>query len=476
MREGKLFVLLKNLSPQEFKEFKKVVHSPIYNTNPRMHQLYGLLKEKYPNFIYSEAEKERLFQVVFPNEPFNNYKIHRLFTQMTQVLEEYLLLLNQRNRPLERKKKLVQIYNERGADAFFQSSAKQWKKELEACSYHNMEYYAHAVELYEQLYFHSSYEKYSLDDSYLDLLLDSLDRYFILGKMRYGISLKSRERILAKPGKWRFLETIQQELEQDEMANDYLLRLYHLAFTLLDNETAADFKQFEHLLFTHVSQLQQDAKVLFFSGLNYINRQVNKGIAHFSRTAFDWYQFGLEQKLVFDHGQLTEVTFGNIVVYGCREKEFEWTKIFMDENAPLLKAEHRAEILTYHIGIWHFYQQNFTQAYTLLMNYNFPDAYFLKSRLLAIRAIFENFLRQDHYFDLLMHQINAFRQGIKRNKFFTKNAMEPILNTLDIIQLFAKKRQAFESKKILKDRLINEIEQKKKLTGKEWLIEKINAL
>lgn len=476
MKGRKLFELLKSLSQEEWKEFKKMLQSPIYNTNDRLLLLYQALKPKYPNFDASQKEKERLFHKVYPGEPFNNYKIHRLFTLMTQVLESYLLLLADRANELEYKQKLLNIYRQRNLPAFFEQGAKQLTKQLDHYPYHDMEYHLAQIQLNNALYFHPQYNKYARDDQFLDRLMDSVDQFFVLAKMRYGISLKSREQIMAKPATWRFMQAMENETQNGLMQDDVLYGLYDKAFELLEDQGSLNFLKFEELLFEHIDHFQLDSKILFFSGLNYINRQVNKGISEFSKTAFRWYRFGLEKELLFDNGQLTEVTFGNIIVYGCREKEYEWTRQFMEECQSYLDEENREEVMRYHYGVCHFYEQDFTQAYTVLINYAFPDSYFLKSRLLAIRAIFENFLLDQDNYDLLNYQIKAFKQGMTRNKIFAPRAIRPVRNTINLIDLLAKKIFKFENKRRIQESLKTKIEETKELVGKEWLLEKVNNL
>lgn len=340
MKGGKLFALLSSLSPEEWKGFKKMLQSPIYNTNDRLLLLYQALKTKYPHFDNSLKEKERLFQKAYPGESFNNYKIHRLFTLMTQVLEAYLLLLADRDNERARQQRLLNIYRQRNLPAFFEQEARRLNKVLAHSPVHDMEYHLAQIQLNDALYFHPRHDKYALEDQYLDRLMDSLDHYFVLAKMRYGVSLKSRERIVAKSALWRFMPAVQIEVDKGLMQGDVLFELYHLAFQLLEDTTDINFSDYEKLLFTHIEHFRQDARILFVSGLNYINRQVNKGVTTFSPTALRWYRFGLEVGLLLDNGQLTEVTFGNVVVYGCRERDFAWTRQFMEDYQAYLKTEH----------------------------------------------------------------------------------------------------------------------------------------
>ena len=96
--------------------------------------------------------------------------------------------------------------------------------------------------------------------------------------------------------------------------------------------------------------------------------------------------------------------------------------------------------------------------------------------MLALRAILEIFLQDDAYYELLIHQIKAFKQGMKRNKVFSAKIMEPVLNTVNLIGLFAKKIDDFESKKTIKETLLQKISEMDNVAGKTWLLEKINAL
>ena len=476
MKGGKLFELLKTLSREEFKGLKKMVASPVYNTNETLGVLLKFLQSQFPDFDTTPKGKEKLFKKIWPGVDFNNYKIHRLFTQMTHLVEEYLLLLEQRQSDFDRKKRLMRIYEKRNLLTFFEKEARDLKKGLDVFPFRDLEYYKDQIQLNEAIYFHPLNDKYNLKDESLDRLMDSLDYYFVLAKMRYGISLKSRERILAKPGNWRFMEILKTEEGYGFIKNSALFRLYEQAFILLDEGGTKHFNGYEKLLFEHITTLGKDRKILFFTGLNFINRQVNKGVSRFSHKALEWYQFGLHNNLLTDNGKMNEVTFGNVVIFGCRQKEFAWTKDFMASSKHLLDKSHREDVVTYHLGLWHFYQKEYETAFSILLNYTFIPAYFLKSRLTAIRAVFEQFLKSKEYYELLMHQIYAFEVAMKRSKAFTISSKEPILNCLRIIKSIAKKIWNHKLNPVLKNQYLINLNTSKNIAAKEWLIEKVKQL
>ncbi len=471
MKGGKLFILLQSLSREEFKGFRKVLQSPIYNTNERLLCLYEQLLRPYPDFDASEKAKKKLFEKIWPKEKFDAYKMHRLFSQMSQLVEAYLVLLELRNNKVEQKKALIRALGQRNLLPLFEQEGTLFQKTLMASPHRDLEHYEQQIFIHNIQYFHPLKDKYDWKDPSLDHLMDSLDRYFLLAKMRYGLSLKNRERILAKPGEWR----LQQALEEGRkfMSDSLLFQLYQLAFQILETEDQMLIEAYEQLLFDHKDQLGVDHKILFFTGLNCINRLVNKGQRNFSEKALHWYRFGLDNDLLIENGQLNEVTYGNIVIFGCREKEFAWTESFIESYAHLIEESHREDVVTYHRGLWHFYQQDFEAAFSILLHYTFIPAYFLKSRLTAIRAVFEHFINQPAYYDLLIHQILAFEMAIKRGKAFSNSAKEPVLHFLRLLKALSKKIWNHQMGPQQRERLLQKLTDTPKVTARHWLEEKI---
>ena len=164
MKGGKLFQLLLNLKPEEWKGLKKMVVSPVYNTNKTVGILLAELEKQKPDFDPSQKGKELLFKKIWPGKTFNNYKIHRLYTQLTQLVEEYFLLVDQRQHSVERKRRLMTIYSKRNLLPFFEKEAKDLTKELNAFPFRDLEYYRDQIALYEAIYFRPSLDYYDLND------------------------------------------------------------------------------------------------------------------------------------------------------------------------------------------------------------------------------------------------------------------------------------------------------------------------
>lgn len=472
MKDGKVFYLLKQLTVEEFKELKRAINSPFFNTNKRLLKLYQALRPDYPNFTDSEKYRRKLYKKVYPREAFNIDKQYKLFTAFCRLTEEYLLFSNLRNQPLKLKKLKTELYAKRQMKPYFESETKALATQLEASPYRDLEHYENQIFLNNALYFNSLKDKYDLKDQSLDNLVDALDRYFVLAKMRYGISVKSRERILTKPGIWRFTEAM--ENEADFMKGSLLFQLYKFAFSMLGEEADFSFEDYEALLFEHIDEFRDDSRILFFSGLNYVNRQVNKGGFEFSKKALEWYCLGLDKELLLEDGNLSEVTYGNIVIFGCREAKFEWTEQFMKQYALSLKESIREDVFKYHLGLWNFYQKRFDSVLNVYFNHQFSAAYIPKTRLTTIRALFELFLNDRDYFDLLNSTIKAHEIFITRDKKFVNQKWIPHLNFIRIIRKVAKMIMENESQELIYDSMVQLISSSPKIVAKQWLIEKVN--
>lgn len=474
MKTGKLFYLLKQLNPEEFKGLKKAVYSPFFNTNERLHLLYDALRVSYPQFENTEKYRKKLFKKVFPGESFNPQKQHMLFTAFCKVIEEYLVFSNLRKEDLELKKQKIRLYAKRQMHPSFEKETKALARELKTAPYRDLEYYEAQLFLNKAIYFNPLKDKYDIKDSSLDDLVDALDYFFSLAKMRFGISVKNRERILAKPGVWRYTNAIAKE--SDFMENSVLFQLYQMAFSMLETEEGFVFEEFERLLFEHIDAFRYDARVLFYSGLNYVNRQVNKGMSSFSRKAFEWHRFAAEKNLLLENGKLSEVIFGNIVIYGCREKEFEWTKEFMENNSKYLEEAVQQDVMMYHLGLWNFYQREFNAVLSLYFNYQFSSAYAPKTRLITIRALFELFLLDSEYYETLQSNIKAYEKYIFRNNKYVQAKLSSHLNFIKILEKSSRMlMNRTPGEKVFK-KMNRSIEQAKAIIGREWLIEKSQVI
>ena len=474
MKGIKLFTLLAALSPQEFKNLKKAVESPLFNTNIKTTNLYHSLRQSYPIFPTNQQFKTKIFRKIFGAIPYNDNQLRRVFTDLKIVVEEYLLYLENSQKEKHRKKMLLQIYKERNLPVFFEKNTLQLQAELDEKPFRDLEYYQEKFTLDFDYFFHPLTQKHTLEDEMLVRLMDSVDMQFALAKFRIGSEMKNRERILSKKYKIRFLDLVKSEIQNDFFEQNSTLQLFALLFEMYEPEKERTiFYQLKSLLAQEIKNLRRVDQSLFLTQLiNYATRQINIGNADFYSQALDLYRIGLAQELVLDNKRINEAVFGNIVLLGCQAKEFNWTENFIQEYAIFLGDSIKEDTIALNFGIWHFYQNEFDKAHQKFTSHSFSLAFQQKVRLYLIRTVFELFLQDASYYDLLISQIEATEKFLHRSKLIRQNRKEANLNSILLLKKLA--TGVFKRKDLsqLKRGLLMQINDKKIFTFKKWLEEK----
>ena len=91
MKGKKLFMLLGALDDEEFNLLGKAARSPLMNTNQRIVALYEYIQPCYPTFEGPALEGKVLFSHLFLEEAYNDYKLRRLLSSFSQLVERFLL-------------------------------------------------------------------------------------------------------------------------------------------------------------------------------------------------------------------------------------------------------------------------------------------------------------------------------------------------------------------------------------------------
>ncbi len=473
MKEPKLYFLLKNLSREEFKRLRKAVMSPIYTTNPKVISLFEGIRGQYPNFKYSNAMRTKLYTALFPNHPFNDQKLRRVFTDLTKVVEQFYVHLELEKQPFKKEKLLTQAYGNRNMYDLFKRRTHDMLEEIEKGPFRNADYFSEKMSLLKDLYSHPQHNKYDKNDETLEVFSDSLDGFYSLSKMRVGVALKNRMNILKGVYRLRFLEAVEKERKEGFLADNAVFQLYSLAIRLAENSSWEVFEQYELKLFADIKFLDEyDQKSLFYNGLNFIVREYNRGHSKYGNITFVWFQFGLQEKLLFQNDQLSAITFGNIVISGCREQAFDWVDYFINNYNIFLKESIRTEETVYSKALVNFYKLEFDLVIERISNYSFSEPYKLRTRTILLRTYFELFLLDNTQFFVFINYLISFENYLYKNNSFKKARTDSYFCLIRILKGLAKRILKKEKKDKIDKWLITQLNNYQNVSGREWLIKK----
>lgn len=470
----KIFDFLAILSKEELKLLRKAVQSPLYNTNPMVVRLFEVLRPMHPNFDDSLKARKKLFKKLFPKATYNDYKLRWHFLELTKVIEKLLLFIEQEKDTFGKQKKLATIYKQRNLPTYFKKSVAALLLQLSKNTLQSPDRSLEELSLLEMKYFHPLHNKHDLADPTLKKANEQLDIFFALKKYRLAIALKSREQILQEQHNYKFLEAVKNEVEEGFLNNHALLNLYQQAIAVVELGTVSSFAVYEQAFLANYSLFHfTDQKFLYFTGINFLVKEYNKPNSTIKYKVVDWYKLGLNTKMIFKNQKITENTFANIIICGCKAGQFDWVEHFIDTYQKQLATSNLAVTVLYYQGIFYFLKKDYDRALAILLKSDKKSIYPPRLRTILARILFEKFMLDTSFFDALQASLTTYEYALKRNKSVALTKLKAHQNFIIVLRYFARKRLFGAKKETMQAWFHDFLEKDNPLLAKAWLEQKI---
>ena len=178
MEKSRLLILLKSLSKKEVRDFRKYLASPFFNQREDVRRLFECLVP----LIYDDSSnmnKANLYQLVYPNEVYDDHKIRLIISFCFKHMERFLTHQAYFNNEVKNKIKLSEVYRKRHLMTHFQRSIAEADKLLEQSPLRNADYYENHYQILLERYKISAIQR--TDSQNLQELNDKIDiAYFTL--------------------------------------------------------------------------------------------------------------------------------------------------------------------------------------------------------------------------------------------------------------------------------------------------------
>lgn len=478
MHSSRLIKLLKTLEEEELKRLLKFLKSPFYNANPRIVKLYEYLRKYHPEYQSSKLQKEKVFARIFPNKPFDYSKFTNLMSDFSQLLEEYLTLLEYKQDPFQQQKMLAKAFGRRSAYDLFEKKTMKLLAELEDQPFRDISYFERSKALMESYFFHPQTKKYQTSVDYPEEIMHRLDLYFQLSKLQLSAELLSQQRLLSKKYNIKWLEESLKESEAALSEETPLLLVYANLIRLMEQPETGQFYFLKEEFKTHLKKIPpSDQFFIFQQLLNYSIQQINRGVFAFNPEALDLYKLGLTIGILIEKGQMTESTFSNIVSAASVLKEFDWAVYFIEEYQGFLEEKIRESVCILSYAILNFRKGDYSKTIELLQQYPFSLLlHQLKARSLIVRSWYEEYLLNEDYYEFLMAQIDAFEKFLRRNNEVSTDRQEGFLNFMKILKRLVDYRIQNKNTRPFKQKLVKKLNDYHQIIMKKWLAEKIEEM
>lgn len=468
MHQNKSISILKTFSSGEIRQFEDFVNSPYYNKNSQVSKAFEIIKESYPKFEASQLDRNILFAKIFPEETYNEQKLRYLLTDLTKIIEEFLCVRAIADEELFKLHLLLYTYRIRKLEKPFLNIYKSAQKLLEDWPRRDVSHSFYEYLIEEDMYRFSSDKQEHMQKSNLQKVVDSLDKYFILNKMRYSAEILNNRNVVAINYKLFLYEEIMNHLRNNPLEDVPAAKVY---YTVIQTLTEPDNKL--HLL--SLLQLLKDYRDIFSKdelfdmyvyAKNFCIRRINNGATEYIRELFDLYKIILDNRIIFRDNYMSQWDYKNIVYLGLRLEEYSWVKNFIVKYNEELDPKTRKNAMSYNMAYYHFFLNNYDETLTLLRSVEFSDVYYhLDSKSLLMKTYYE-LEETEPFFSL----IDAFKVYIKRNKQIPHSQKNNYNNLIKLISKLYKWK--INPKKDIK-KLADEIEHTKPIADIIWLKKKL---
>lgn len=258
------------------------------------------------------------------------------------------------------------------------------------------------------------------DTREMQAMLNHLDRYYMVEKLRHACKLTANMMMLNTHYEFLFLESVLEYLNSE--AGSSLIAsgkepsidcYYHILMSLQEPD---DYSHYARLLY-YLGEgfprlpLEHQRDVYSFAS-NYCIQRIRSGHAGYRSELMDLYRRGIDTGIIYIKGEISEYDYKNIVTLGSASQEFDWTGRFIEEHRERLPAAKRDNAYALNKANYLYALKRLDEAARLLVTVTDSDiVYHLARVVLEIRIAYD---QEDQEYALNL--LETFRLYVRRSR------------------------------------------------------------
>lgn len=475
MENSRLVRYIQELAPKQREKFRQFVISPYFNQHQKTIELLKIILKEIDR-AKPKLSKVSVHRRLFPKSDYDEQQLHNVMSYLKRLYYRFLSISHFEQQDFREEVITLEAAYENNQFDVLKNRGKQLEKQLNRRDYRDSDYFLADYRLHKLLGYYGAHYEDRSKSSVFQSMLDALDRYFIIEKLRNSCHLTANMIIQNTHYEFHFLTELLTHIEKnrEKYEQDKAVILYHTVLMSLREESNPDhYLRMKSMLEEDVASLGPvQREDLYGFASNYCIRQINLGQDEFRRELFQLYKHGLRIGLIMQNGMLSEWNYKNITALGCSLKEYEWTEDFIQEYKDMLPAHRRENAYNYNLAHLYYNKKQYSEALSVLLLVQFTDVkYHLNTSFLLLRTYFA--LKDT---EALLSLIDTFRIYVIRNRKITTDQKRGYTNFLR----FAKKlvlirhqaavysRQSVEEKL---EELAKKVESTSNVINKYWLLE-----
>ncbi|TXB63122.1 hypothetical protein [Phaeodactylibacter luteus] len=474
MYQSRLVQHIRELPAKQRERFRQFVHSPYYNQHDKTQELLSFILKKLDKRP-SSLSKERVFKALFPGEPYEEQPLYNVMSYLNKLYYKFMAVqFTEKQRYQESLFTLEEAFDNHQFD-IMTNRGKQLRKRLDKDPVHDSEYFMASYRLNHAVGYYSGHYFDRAETNTFQQMLDDLDKYYIVEKLRNCCHLTANSLILNTSYEFQMLNEVLAHIQANwgsYHAERSIVLYYTGLMSMLEEQEPNHYQRMKSMLDREMKHLsEKEGRDLYSFAYNYCIRMINAGESAYQLELFNLYKQGLRQDLLLDKGMISEWDYKNIATLGARLKAFEWTEAFLHEYRGKLPPHRQENAYNYNLGNLYYNKQMYEEALSALLLVQFTDVkYHLSTTFLLLRTYYA---LQDT--EALLSLIETFRIYVIRNRKMTVEQKRGYTNFLRFAKkLVLLKHNAAYSKRDLGkelESLKDKVEATENVINKYWLLE-----
>ena len=469
MQNSHLITILRTFSKKDFRDLRKWLSSPMHNQREDVIGMFEYLTANGRIDNEKQLRKEKVFQKIFPKEPYDDSKIRQTMHFLFKSVEEFLIYQELREDQVRSKMALASVYRKRKLDKAFQKTIKGVKELQEKVVFRNEHFLRNEYLLQQEQYTYLENQKRNISMN-LQEVSDSLDTTYFADKLRQSCLMLAHQKVYKAEYQIGLLKEVLEYVEKRSFLEIPAISIYYYGYRALTSEDNEHFfKSLREAIDQHGHLFpKSEIRDIYLMAINYCIGRANSGGETYIREAFELFRLGFDNKALIENGLVSRFSFRNAVGAGLKLKEYDWVDRFIHEFKQYLEKKYQESFFLHSLARLQFERKDYDQAMKLLVQTDFDD---ILVNLNAKTMLFKMYYELDEH-DALESLLESMRTYILRKNlmgYHKTNYQNIIKCTKRLVRVTPYNTQQ-------KEKLRDEIQAMKPLTEKEWLLEQLETV
>jgi len=471
--------LLNTFDEKELEAFNKMLISPYFNTDDRLTLLLKAIKKlALHQDVYNDTIKLRVYNFTYKTKHKQLTGSHKnaLNFKMNSLLRLAEKFLCQQQIEQDQWTKLDLLYPQlidRKQYHLFNKYFRKDEKVLKEQQIIDKGYYDRMYKLYVQKVEVQFSTGEILKEDYIQEVIDYFDLNYLTNKLANFTTIKSLIDTHEKIYYIGSYKKINPLIEFDRFKDNSKLNLLRSYFEFINYKTEFSYEQFIlHLNKAEKYTSKDELQHLYRVVINYCSQMIRAGSLTYYQNMFSHYNSMIRMKLLLQNGLIEPLVFTNIITLACRLKHIKWSKDFVENYKTKIRKNIKDAIHNYALGIISFTEKKFEKSHQHFYQvYKSNTLLDYKARLNILKCMYE--VRQDYSYEF-SQAIKSAANFINMQKNVPNNRKLGYINfTKLLLKLY---NFSFKFGKFKLNTIITNVESKKILSDRAWILEKIEEL